>query len=286
MYITDSMARLIKRSDTEPDNIVALLDELSTPHGAAQEGDHAATASDANVPNPTVQSCSKVIKQLQSDKGGLSPKERLVLVAGSLDKLREDVTVSTADLCGIAYALHNHAPREYTLWTTTTMKAGMHFVLTTSTFSPRVIHNLLGLLRPPMIAEMKLVTISEVAQLDCALAALSQYNSIRLELTMAHGRHIMAQSYDGQKAPTSDAKLRTTAQAWLRLYLTTLERLQSRTATAARPALHIQHAAAVPLNVDGSLNADNASSTSPVSPTSPSSTSPTPSCPTEPRTGR
>ncbi|MCY2928725.1 MAG: hypothetical protein NTV86_04370 [Planctomycetota bacterium] len=209
---------------------------------------------DALAPNQTVRLCLRAIDSLRRSDNKLGPQKRRTKVVNALEKLRADVEVSPPVLGGLASALHELAPREYEVWAMSFMRGGGLFIMATNPFSPRAVNNLLGLLRPHLIAQMRLETACEIALLDGALAAYANYNITMLGLKC--GRHVMAGLRD-EKGAMGDARLTATAESSLRLYLSTLEKLQART---RRPVLNIQHANAVQVNAGGSYGTTPAGS--------------------------
>ena len=167
------MTHLVNGTNRRPDHGVAMMDLPPKVHEPTQKGNGASAgddaipqAADAIPPNPAVQFCLRSIDQLRSSGGGLEPKKRWALVFNSLEKLRNDMEVSPVDVTSTATYLHDLAPGEYAMWAASIMNVGAHFILATSPYPPRAVSNLLALLRPRMIAEMKLVDLCAIAQLD------------------------------------------------------------------------------------------------------------------------
>lgn len=196
--------------------------------------------------NQTVRLCLRAIDALRRNDNKLGPQKRRTKVVNALEKLRVDVEVPVPILGGIASALHELAPEEYTVWAMSFMRGGGLFIMATNPFSARAVNNLLALLRPHLIAQMRLETACEIALLDGALAAYANYNNTMRGLKC--GGHVMAGLRD-EKSAMGDARLTATAESSLKLYLSTLEKLQART---RRPVLNIQHADAVQVNAGGS----------------------------------
>ncbi|MCY2929850.1 MAG: hypothetical protein NTV86_10225 [Planctomycetota bacterium] len=232
-------------TDTKSPDIEAAPGVKTITLPAPQMDDTGDGDDDALAVNQTVRLCLRAIDSLRRSDNKLGPQKRRTKVVRALERLRLDVEVPVPVLGGIASALYELAPQEYEVWAMSFMRGGGLFIMATNPFSSRAVNNLLGLLRPHLIAQMRLETACEIALLDGALAAYANYNITMLGLKC--GSHVMAGLRD-EKSAMGDARLTATAESSLKLYLLTLEKLQART---RRPVLNIQHADAVQVNTGG-----------------------------------
>jgi len=166
----------------------------------------------------------ELVAALENPKEPLSASDKWQLVRDALNMIYADLVSDVRCLSGRVARVYDAAPAEYTRWIRCSLRSGLCLQNAVALIPPRFAQNTVVLLRPQLVGELQLETLTEEMQLDAALGQYAEY----LRITLPVKAFDLTGRVRTDKQALTHSRITAAALNCLRYYDAAIERLRNR----------------------------------------------------------